>query len=291
MTIAQQLQVTDFPFSINDKDGNEIYYEASDGTWSKTEYDAKGKMIYHENSDGGWCKSEYDARGREIYFESSNGWWSKREYDAQSNEIYFEDSNGTWSKKEYDSNGNIIYLETSSGVIRDNRPKIDQRTYEMLAKMEDRAKIAENQLAAALEEIVELNEECGTWWAQKRTAIDELKEVTEQRDHWKARCLQQNKDLGYELRDPNGTIWSECKRLQSELTAAQDERLALCVSLENQLIAAFEQRDTLAENLKQIYNVSSFDYDTMPEAARKKYREVVFAIADKALQSLTEKLT
>lgn len=78
---------------------------------------------------------------------------------------------------------------------------------------------------------------------------------------------------------------------ENRLAAAQDECLALCVSLENQLIAAFEQRDTLAENLKQIYNVSSFDYDTMPEAARKKYREVVFAIADKALRSLTEKLT
>ena len=29
-----------------------IYYENSNGTWSKTEYDAKGKMIYYETSDG-----------------------------------------------------------------------------------------------------------------------------------------------------------------------------------------------------------------------------------------------
>lgn len=51
---------------------------------------------------------------------------------------------------------------------------------------------------------------------------------------------------------------------------------------------AREQRDRLAEDLKQIYNVSLFDYDSMPEVARKKYREVVFAIADKALQSITQ---
>ena len=265
-TIAQQLKVTDFPFDIKDKNNKEIYFE---------------------NSDGWWCKKERDTQGKIIRYEASGDAWYKREFDTQGNEIYYENSNG---------------------VIIDNRPKIDQPTYEMLAKMEDRAKIAENQLAAALEEIVELNEECGTWWAQKRIAIDELKEVTEQRDHWKARCLQQNKDLGYELRDPNGTIWSECKRLQSELTAATEQRDELAERLDFQFKLnrecidqittrtkerdeAREQRDRLAEDLKQIYNVSSFDYDTMPEAARKKYREVVFAIADKALQSLTEKLT
>ena len=156
MTIAQQLNVTTFPLTIEDKDGKEIYCETSEGFWTKHEFDAQGNI---------------------IRFENSNGFWIKREYDANGNEIYYEDS---------------------TGYIKDNRPKIDQPTYLMLAQMRDRAKIAENQLAA----------------------------VT-------------------------------------------------------------EQRDRLAENLKQIYNVSSFDYDTMPEAARKKYREVVFAIADKALQSLT----
>jgi hypothetical protein len=28
-TIAQQLNITDFPFEINDKNGNEIYFENS----------------------------------------------------------------------------------------------------------------------------------------------------------------------------------------------------------------------------------------------------------------------
>jgi len=42
-------------------------------------------------------------------------------------------------------------------------------------------------------------------------------QMERKRDEWKAKYLQQNKDLGYELLDPNGTIWSECKRLQTEL--------------------------------------------------------------------------
>jgi len=54
-------------------------------------------------------------------------------------------------------------------------------------------------------------------------AQNELITVTEQRDKWKAKYIQQNKDLGHELRDPNGTIWSECKRLQTELTAITEQ--------------------------------------------------------------------
>lgn len=52
MTIAQQLKIKHFPFVIKDKDGNEIYWETSDGYWSKYEYDVNGIEIYWENSDG-----------------------------------------------------------------------------------------------------------------------------------------------------------------------------------------------------------------------------------------------
>jgi hypothetical protein len=101
-TIAQQLNVKVFPFVIKDKNGNQIYYEDSNGYWSK------------------W---EYDSNGNQIYFEDSYGYWYKKEYDTKGNEIYFENSNGYWVKREYDSNGNIIYFEDSNGDIKDNRPK------------------------------------------------------------------------------------------------------------------------------------------------------------------------
>ncbi len=50
--IAQQLNVKEFPFIIKDSNGNEIYFENSDGVWVKREYDSYGNQIYYENSHG-----------------------------------------------------------------------------------------------------------------------------------------------------------------------------------------------------------------------------------------------
>ena len=52
--------------------------------------------------------------------------------------------------------------------------------------------------------------------------VDAIGEVTDQRDEWKAKYIQQNKDLGCEQMDPNGTIWDYAKKLQ----AKRDELLA-----------------------------------------------------------------
>ena len=51
-TIAQFLNVKDFPFVIKDKNGNEIYREYSTGFWIKRVYNDEGNVIYYENSDG-----------------------------------------------------------------------------------------------------------------------------------------------------------------------------------------------------------------------------------------------
>ena len=116
------------------------------------------------------------------------------------------------------------------------------------------AQKATDNLIAVREELAILNAECGTWWAQKRIAIDELKEVTEQRDQWKEKYIQQNKDLGHELRDPNGTIWSECKRLQTELDVVTEQRDGLRSGIDyasDQLTTVTEQRDRLLEQQEQ----------------------------------------
>ena len=72
-TIAQQLNVKEFPFEIKDKNGNLIYYEDSDGYWIKSTCDSNGNRIYSENSNGHWLKREYDSNGNRIYFENSHG--------------------------------------------------------------------------------------------------------------------------------------------------------------------------------------------------------------------------
>jgi hypothetical protein len=52
MTIAQQLNITTFPFEIKDDNGRKIYREDSYGYWEKAEYDQNGNQIYYENSNG-----------------------------------------------------------------------------------------------------------------------------------------------------------------------------------------------------------------------------------------------
>lgn len=72
-TIAQQLNVKEFPFIIKNSNGKEIYHENIDGYWWKMEYDSIGNQIYFGNSDGYWWKREYDSNDNQIYFENSYG--------------------------------------------------------------------------------------------------------------------------------------------------------------------------------------------------------------------------
>ena len=72
-SIAQFLKVTDFPFFIKNKKNKEIYYENSNGRWSKREYGQNEKLIYCENSDGYWSKCEHDQNSNVIYYENSEG--------------------------------------------------------------------------------------------------------------------------------------------------------------------------------------------------------------------------
>jgi hypothetical protein len=73
-TIAQQLNVKDFPFVIKDKNDNQIYRETSNGYWWKREYDKNNNPIYCESSNGFWWKREFDENNNEIYYEDSDGY-------------------------------------------------------------------------------------------------------------------------------------------------------------------------------------------------------------------------
>ena len=66
---------------VYDTDGNNIYWEASTGSWSIREYDANSNLIYLENSNGYWVKKEYDANGDEIYYEDSDGLIRNNRYE------------------------------------------------------------------------------------------------------------------------------------------------------------------------------------------------------------------
>ena len=75
-TIAQQIKwdfETNGSLVIKDKNGKEIYREASYGYWTKQEYDSNGYCIYSGDSKRDWVKKEWDSEGNEIYLENSYG--------------------------------------------------------------------------------------------------------------------------------------------------------------------------------------------------------------------------
>ena len=113
-TIAQQLNIKQFPFFIKDKNGNELYYEDSDVSWVKRQYDEESNRVYYEDSDGHWVKREIDENGKTTYYENSDGYWSRKQYNEK---------------------GTTIYFETSNGKVIDRRPKPEYTMEQLVEKL------------------------------------------------------------------------------------------------------------------------------------------------------------
>ena len=72
-TLAELGIAFSFPIEIKDANGNQTYYEYSDGYWYKHEYNANDNVTYYEDSDGYWYKHEYNANDNVTYYEDSDG--------------------------------------------------------------------------------------------------------------------------------------------------------------------------------------------------------------------------
>jgi len=110
LSTGEELDI-EYPIRLRDKDGNEVYYERSDGCWSRSKYED----------------------GREVLYEDSSGFWYKREY-KDGNVVYDEDSNGCWHKMEY-KDGKRVYLEDSFGRIIDHREPVDMTMAEVCKEL------------------------------------------------------------------------------------------------------------------------------------------------------------
>jgi len=88
---------------------------------------------------------------------------------------------------------------------------------------------------------------------------ERLDGIERERNEWKAKYIQQNKDLGCEMMDPNGTIWDYAKKVQTDLASMT------------------EQRDRLAEGLLALRNNESFSIGG-----------AAYEIVEQALQSLNQ---
>ena len=120
-----------------------------------------------------------------------------------------------------------------------------------------------------------------------------------ERDEWKAKYIQQNKDLGCELRDPNGTIWDHAKTLQRELAEARkwsskladvgDDLRAELDEAQETIAAVTAQRDRLAEALREWAEIREWlGIDPYVRGYMKANLDF-FNGLDEALQSLTQK--
>ena len=62
-----------FPIEIEDYNGNQTYFEDSDGYWHKREYDTDGNRTYFKDSYDYWEKYKRSTNGRLTSFKNSDG--------------------------------------------------------------------------------------------------------------------------------------------------------------------------------------------------------------------------
>ena len=158
---------------------------------------------------------------------------------------------------------------------------------------------AERLYNEAIRERDEAQERADTMFVKHAEILDQARR---ERDEWKAKYIQQNKDLGIEMMDPNGTIWDYAKKVQRELTVVTKQRdnfeerlrvelgghpdselwgdaglIAATMRCVDALDEVTEQRDRLAAVLLALRNNESFSIG-----------DAAYEIVEQALQSLNQ---
>jgi hypothetical protein len=114
-------------------------------------------------------------------------------------------------------------------------------------------------------------------------------DLKRERDEWKAKYIQQNKDLGCELRDPNGTIWDHAKTLQRELAEAREYADKLAEGLPDGMLPKDVEvlREANLGLATELATVTA-QRDRLAKALHKVSRSWNYVeVAQQALQSLT----
>lgn len=177
----------------------------------------------------------------------------------------------------------------------------------------DRLGATQERMINAERERDEAQERADTMFVKHAEILDQARR---ERDEWKAKYIQQNKDLGCEQMDPNGTIWDYAKKVQRELTVVTKQRdnfedrlrvelgghpdselwgdaglIAATMRCVDALDAVTEQRDRLAEALIKCREDSVCEQVRMEKCRYTKAADESQANidrADKALQYLKQ---
>ena len=187
-------------------------------------------------------------------------------------------------------------LERERNGLHDLHNKNATRSAELLELCQT---LRKERMINAERERDEAQERADTMFAKH---VDILDQTRNERDEWKAKYIQQNKDLGCEMMDPNGTIWDYAKKVQHELTVVTKQRdnfeerlrvelgghpdselwgdaglIAATMRCVDALDAVTEQRNRLAAVLLALRNNESFSIG-----------DAAYEIVEQALQSLNQ---
>ena len=112
-----------------------------------------------------------------------------------------------------------MYNECSSSAIMHQMQIVWDEAREELAQTKDLLAHAETDRDLAIKQRDEARELHLAEHQECVDALSKLDDTEEELAQAREKYAQVNKDLGFELRDPNGTIWEECARLQTEMEA------------------------------------------------------------------------
>lgn len=85
---------------------------------TKFTYGENGNNIYSECSNGSWTKSIYDEDGRRISKEDSDGFYEKYTFTENGDSYFTQYPGGYWVKTTYDEHGNLISTNNMSRITR-----------------------------------------------------------------------------------------------------------------------------------------------------------------------------
>ena len=110
---------------------------------------------------------------------------------------------------------------------------------------------------------------CDVDWPEEYYEL--RRRLERERDEWKKKFIQQNKDLGCEMMDPNGTIWDYAKKLQDDI-AGWETKWKCAVEM---AAIAENERDELKQQLDAAIMLGKMQerrHERELEQVREQYR-------------------
>lgn len=108
------LGMVNYPLTIDDSKGREIYSEDEDGDWNKSTYADDGKggtVMTNVGPDGAWYKEWMNEHGQTYRFENFTGYWEEIEFNGLTKADAYKNSQGKWWKKVWNDKDELVRID------------------------------------------------------------------------------------------------------------------------------------------------------------------------------------